>query len=136
MVFQEDHHSINHLRVRLRVTVFHFQEITIVFSLFIKTEKMKSQTNQGELWEVFLQSKPGQAFKHVGNVHAYDQDLALENARDVFTRRGEGTAMWVVPSKYIVAVSTSESDYFFEPADVKIYRHPTFYELPEGVKQM
>lgn len=97
---------------------------------------MNSTDNQGELWEVFLQSKQGQPFKHVGSVHAFDQNLAVENARDVYTRRGEGTAMWVVLSKDIVAVSNSESEYFFEPADQKIYRHPTFYELPEGVKQM
>lgn len=97
---------------------------------------MKSPDNQGELWEVFIQSKPGQAFKHVGSVHAFDKDLAIENARDVYTRRGEGTGLWVVPSKEIVAVSINESEYFFESADEKIYRHPTFYNLPDGVKQM
>lgn len=97
---------------------------------------MKSTENQGELWEVFIQSKPGQAFKHVGSVHAFDKDLAIEHARDVYTRRNEGTGLWVVPSKEIVAVSLKESEYFFESADDKIYRHPTFYNLPEGVKQM
>ena len=25
---------------------------------------------------------------------------------------------------------------FFEPADDKVYRHPTFYELPDGIKNM
>lgn len=97
---------------------------------------METKENQGELWEVFIQSKPGQPFRHAGSVHAYDKDLAIENARDVYTRRGEGTGLWVVPSKEIVAVTINESEYFFEPADEKIYRHPTFYNLPEGVKQM
>lgn len=97
---------------------------------------METKENQGELWEVFIQSKPGQPFRHAGSVHAYDKDLAIENARDVYTRRGEGTGLWVVPSKEIVAVTINESEYFFEPADEKIYRHPTFYTLPEGVKQM
>lgn len=97
---------------------------------------MEENEDQGQLWEVFAQSKPGQAFKHVGSVHAYDKDLAIENARDVYTRRGEATGLWVVPSKEIVAVTISEAEYFFEPADEKIYRHPTFYNLPEGVKQM
>jgi ring-1,2-phenylacetyl-CoA epoxidase subunit PaaB len=41
-----------------------------------------------------------------------------------------------VPSSEIVAVSATESSSFFEPADDKVYRHPTFYNLPEGVKQM
>lgn len=97
---------------------------------------METNENQGQLWEVFIQSKPGQPFKHAGSVHAYDKDLAIENARDVYTRRGEGTGLWVVPSKEIVAVTINEAEYFFESADEKIYRHPTFYNLPEGVKQM
>jgi ring-1,2-phenylacetyl-CoA epoxidase subunit PaaB len=97
---------------------------------------MEANENQGQLWEVFIQSKPGQPFKHAGSVHAYDKDLAIENARDVYTRRGEGTGLWVVPSKEIVAVTINEAEYFFESADEKIYRHPTFYSMPEGVKQM
>lgn len=97
---------------------------------------MEVTENQGQLWEVFIQSKPGQAFKHAGSIHAFDKDLAIENARDVYTRRGEGTGLWVVPSKEIIAISDTEAEYFFESADEKIYRHPTFYTLPEGVKQM
>lgn len=97
---------------------------------------MESKENQGELWEVFIQTKPGQPYKHAGSIHAYDKEMAIENARDLYTRRNEGTALWVVPSKEIVAVSASESSAFFEPATDKIYRHPTFYDLPDGVKQM
>jgi ring-1,2-phenylacetyl-CoA epoxidase subunit PaaB len=97
---------------------------------------MEAKENQGQLWEVFIQSKPGQPYKHVGSVHAFDKDLAIENARDVYTRRGEATGLWVVPSSEIIAVSINEAEYFFESADEKIYRHPTFYTLPEGVKQM
>lgn len=92
--------------------------------------------NQGPLWEVFIQTKPGQPFKHAGSVHAFDKEMAAENARDIYTRRNEGTGLWVVPSDQIVAVTDSESPSFFEPANDKIYRHPTFYNLPEGVKQM
>lgn len=97
---------------------------------------METTENQGTLWEVFIQTKPGQAFKHVGSLHAFDKNMALENARDIYTRRSEGTGMWVVPSEEIISVSLNESGYFFEPNDDKIYRHPTFYKLPEGVKQM
>ena len=57
---------------------------------------MEASESQGQLWEVFIQSKPGQAFKHVGSVHAFDKDLAVENARDIYTRRGEGTGSWVI----------------------------------------
>ena len=97
---------------------------------------METTENQGPLWEVFIQSKPGLAFKHVGSVHAFDKDMAIENARDIYTRRGEGTSLWVVPSKEIVAVDINDTGYFFEPIDEKIYRHPTFYNLPEGIKHM
>jgi ring-1,2-phenylacetyl-CoA epoxidase subunit PaaB len=97
---------------------------------------MQAIENQGPLWEVFIQNKPGQPFKHVGSLHAFDKNMAIENARDIYTRRSEGTGMWVVPSKEIVSVSLNEAGYFFEPNDDKIYRHPTFYTLPEGVKQM
>lgn len=92
--------------------------------------------NQGALWEVFIQAKPGQPYKHAGSVHAYDKEMAIENARDVYTRRNEGTALWVVPADQIIAVSSTEASAFFEPSDDKVYRHPTFYNLPEGVKQM
>ncbi len=95
-----------------------------------------STDNQGPLWEVFIQSKPGLPFKHAGSVHAYDKEMAIENARDLYTRRNEGTGLWVVKSEDIVAVSPKEAASFFEPADDKIYRHPTFYEVPEGVKHM
>lgn len=98
--------------------------------------KMEINDSQGQLWEVFLQTKPGIAFKHVGSIHAFDKDLAIKHARDTYTRRSEGTAMWVVPSAAISAVSVGEAESFFEPNDDKIYRHPTFYTIPADVKQI
>jgi ring-1,2-phenylacetyl-CoA epoxidase subunit PaaB len=98
--------------------------------------KNKEVDHQGDLWEVFLQSKSGLAFKHVGSLHAYDKCLAIKNARDLFTRRNEGNAIWVVPSKEIVAVSINDTEAYFEPNTDKIYRHPTFYNIPEEVKQI
>lgn len=99
-------------------------------------EQEHIQEDQGPLWEVFIQSKPGLAYKHAGSVHAFDKEMAIENARDVYTRRNEGIGLWLVPSVDIVAVSPAESASFFEPATDKVYRHPTFYNLPDGVKQM
>ena len=97
---------------------------------------MESKDNQGELWEVFIQGKAGQPYKHAGSVHAYDREMAIDNARDIYTRRGEGTGLWVVKCKEIVAVTPNQEGYFFDPANDKVYRHPTFYEMPEGVKYM
>ena len=45
--------------------------------------------SQGILWEVFIQSKPGQPHKHAGSVHAHDNEMALQNARDLYCRRSE-----------------------------------------------
>ena len=53
------------------------------------------------LWEVFIRSKQGLDHKHVGSLHAADSQMAIENARDVYTRRMEGVSIWVVKSENI-----------------------------------
>ncbi|HWR33371.1 MAG TPA: 1,2-phenylacetyl-CoA epoxidase subunit PaaB [Chitinophagaceae bacterium] len=88
------------------------------------------------LWEVFIRSKNGLDHKHCGSLHAADAQMAIENARDVYTRRMEGVSIWVVESKYIIASNPEEAGELFEPAVDKIYRHPTFYNLPDEVNQM
>ena len=88
------------------------------------------------LWEVFIRSRSGLAHKHCGSLHAADAEMALQAARDVYTRRGEGNSIWVVPSSAIVASDPADKDELFEPALSKIYRHPTFYDVPDEVGHM
>jgi ring-1,2-phenylacetyl-CoA epoxidase subunit PaaB len=88
------------------------------------------------LWEVFIRSKSGLHHKHAGSVHAADAQMALEHARDVYTRRQEGVSLWVVESVHVVASDPEDAESFFEPARDKIYRHPTFYNLPDELKHM
>jgi ring-1,2-phenylacetyl-CoA epoxidase subunit PaaB len=88
------------------------------------------------LWEIFIRSKQGLDHKHVGSLHAADAKMAIENARDVYTRRQEGVSIWVVESKYIHASSPDDAESFYEPANDKVYRHPTFYNLPDELKHM
>jgi ring-1,2-phenylacetyl-CoA epoxidase subunit PaaB len=88
------------------------------------------------LWEVFVRPRRGLSHVHVGSVHADDAEVALRNARDVFTRREEGVSIWVVPSASVVASSPDEKDAFFDAAGDKPYRHPTFYDVPEGVEHL
>ena len=95
-----------------------------------------NSTNEWPLWEIFIRSKQGLDHKHVGSLHAVDAAMAIENARDVYTRRMEGVSIWAVESKDIHASSPSESDSLYDPANDKAYRHPTFYDLPEEVKYM
>jgi ring-1,2-phenylacetyl-CoA epoxidase subunit PaaB len=88
------------------------------------------------LWEVFVRSHRGLAHTHVGSLHAPDAQLALRNARDVYTRREEGVSIWVVPAAALTASSPEEKDSFFDPAGDKVYRHPTFYRLPAEVEHL
>ena len=93
-------------------------------------------TEKATVWEVFIQSKNGLAHKHVGNVHAADKIMALENARELYTRRNEGSCIWVVKSSEIVSSESEDSEAFFDPSNDKIYRHPTFYNMPDGAKNI
>lgn len=88
------------------------------------------------LWEVFIRSKQGLDHKHVGSLHAADAQMAVENARDVYTRRQEGVSIWVVESKHIHASNPDEAESFYEPAADKVYRYPTFYDLPDSLTHM
>jgi phenylacetate-CoA oxygenase PaaH subunit len=49
------------------------------------------------IYEVFRQERSGQAFQHAGSVEAPDDAFAETYAREQFGRRGESTALWVVP---------------------------------------
>ncbi len=88
------------------------------------------------LWEVFIRSKQGLDHKHMGSLHATDAQMAIENARDVYTRRMEGVSIWVVESKHIHASNPDEAESLYDPANDKAYRHPTFYDLPDELKHM
>jgi len=88
------------------------------------------------LWEVFVRSKSGLDHKHCGSLHAADARMAIQMARDVYTRRQEGTSVWVVRSDHIVASDPGEKASFFDPMEDKVYRHPSFYRLPPAVDHM
>ena len=88
------------------------------------------------LWEVFVRSKGGLSHRHVGRVHAPDAEIAVRHARDTYTRRMEGVSLWVVPSASITASDPAEDGPMFEPAQDKIYRHPTFYNIPDGISHI
>lgn len=95
-----------------------------------------SATHELPLWEVFIRPRNGLSHRHVGSLHAGDAEMALQSARDVYTRRNEGTSIWVVASNEITASDPGHKDEMFEPAASKIYRHPTFYDIPDEVGHM
>ncbi len=96
----------------------------------------ETESSSWPLWEVFIRSKQGLDHKHVGSLHAADAAMAIENARDVYTRRMEGVSIWVVESKHIHATNPDDAESLYEPSQDKIYRHPTFYDLPDEVGHM
>jgi ring-1,2-phenylacetyl-CoA epoxidase subunit PaaB len=94
----------------------------------------KAIPSQWPLWEVFTQKDGGAPHEHAGSVHAADAEMALQNARDVYGRRGNVVSMWVVPSAVITASPSDQAGPFFDPGAEKIYRHPQFYKIPRGLK--
>lgn len=95
-----------------------------------------SQEAMMPLWEVFIRPRNGLHHKHVGSLHAADSEMAVRAARDVYTRREEGNSIWVVKAEDIVASDPSRADENFEPASDKVYRHPSFYDIPDEVGHM
>jgi ring-1,2-phenylacetyl-CoA epoxidase subunit PaaB len=88
------------------------------------------------LWEVFIRAQNGMSHRHMGSLHAPDAELAIRNARDVYTRRGEGVSIWVARAADITASSPAEKGPLYEPAESKVYRHPSFFDIPDDVGAM
>jgi ring-1,2-phenylacetyl-CoA epoxidase subunit PaaB len=99
-----------------------------------QTDRGIPADSQWPLWEVFLQPPKGEAHEHAGSVHAVSAEQALQNARDVYARRGEAVSIWVVPSAEITASTPDDMGPFFDPGNDKPYRHPQFYKVPRGVR--
>jgi ring-1,2-phenylacetyl-CoA epoxidase subunit PaaB len=48
----------------------------------------------------------------------------------------EGISIWAVESSNIHASNPDDASIFYEPSNDKIYRHPTFYDLPDDITHM
>lgn len=92
--------------------------------------------NEWPLWEVFIRGQHGLSHRHVGSLHAPDAEAAIKNARDVYTRRNEGVSIWVVEAAAITASNPAAKGPLYDPANDKVYRHPTFYDIPDDAGAM
>jgi len=92
-------------------------------------------TEPWPMWEVFVRARRGLSHVHIGSLHAADAESALQNARDVYTRRGEGASLWVVRSSEIHSFDPEEISEYVE-ANEKVYRLATTYDIPDEVGQM
>ncbi len=102
----------------------------------MSTAATTGPANEWPLWEVFVRPKAGLEHKHCGSLHAADAAMAVQLAREVYTRRQEGSSLWVVKSADITASDPADRAMLFDPAEDKVYRHPTFYELPASVNHL
>ena len=125
----------NQLNMNIQIKKFYYGDIPEEITGGT-TNIQSTNENAWPLWEVFIRSKQGLDHKHAGSLHAADAEMAIENARDVYTRRQEGASLWVVESKYVHASNPDDAEMFYEPSADKIYRHPSFYDLPDEVKHM
>lgn len=87
------------------------------------------------MWEVFVRGRRGLNHVHVGSLHAPDSETALQNARDVYTRRGEGVSLWVVASGDIHTFDPDDAVDYVD-ANLKPYRDATHYQMPDEVGHM
>ena len=88
------------------------------------------------LWEVFIRGQHGLHHRHVGSLHAPDAEMAVNNARDAYTRRNEGLSIWVVRAEDITASAPADKGPSFDPSNSKVYRHPSFFDVPDEVENM
>src|SRR5699024_12631623 len=86
------------------------------------------------LWEVFVRSSRGLSHVHAGSLHAPDATMALRNARDLYTRRNEGTSVWLVPSESIASSDPDPKGGYFESPQAKSLRHAAYYTNSEGLQ--
>ena len=122
--------------MHIQIKKFYYGDIPEENTGGYSVPEKKSGELSWPLWEVFIRSKQGLDHKHAGSLRAADAQMAVENARDVYTRRQEGVSIWVVESKHVHASNPDDAEMFYEPASDKIYRHPTFYDLPDELKHM
>ncbi len=99
-------------------------------------DKEPKRTGEWPLWEVFIRGQHGLSHRHVGSLHAPDAEMAIKNARDVYTRRNEGVSIWVVEAERVTASAPGDKEALYDPSNSKVYRHPTFFDIPDEVGHM
>lgn len=81
-----------------------------------------------QVYEVFRREKEGAPMVHAGNVTATSPDLALIYAREVYGRRGESQALWVVPRAAVMVFDDAD---MLSPALDRTYRSVDGYRMRE-----
>ena len=97
---------------------------------------MTSEKQEWPLYEVFVRGKRGLNHVHVGSLRAADPADAIRRGSAVYTRRSEGVSVWVALASDVAASVPEEKESLFAPSGDKVFRHPTFYSIPDDVPHM
>jgi phenylacetate-CoA oxygenase PaaH subunit len=81
------------------------------------------------VYEVFRQERKGQPLQHAGTVTAPDERFAEIYAREQYGRRGESTALWLVPREAV-----NELAEFPDEFDLK-YRRVDGYSIKARLRE-
>ena len=81
------------------------------------------------VWEVFRRERAGAPMQHAGSIAAPDRRFAEVYAREQYGRRGESTALWLVPREAV-----DEIDDFVDEFDLK-YRRVDGYSIKARLKE-
>jgi ring-1,2-phenylacetyl-CoA epoxidase subunit PaaB len=95
-------------------------------SLYHRLGSVEQRQGNHRPFEVFVQNGPKDAFTHVGSVRATDGEFALQWAKEVYTRRLNPVALWVVDRESIWEASGAGARELFERSEKKGYRLPGF----------
>jgi ring-1,2-phenylacetyl-CoA epoxidase subunit PaaB len=79
-----------------------------------------------DVYEVFVQRRVEEPSTHVGSIRAASAVLALQAAREVFTRRDRCHRVMVAPRVAFLATSDEEIE-LFDLAYGKEYRRPEYF---------
>ena len=78
------------------------------------------------IYEVFRQEKGAGFLQHEGSVEAPTSDLAIQYARETYSRRSEAIRLWIVPHDAIVEVDNAD---FLRPPIERTYRTGEAYRV-------
>ncbi|MEX0303786.1 MAG: 1,2-phenylacetyl-CoA epoxidase subunit PaaB [Leisingera sp.] len=97
---------------------------------------MGDRRRKGPRGEFCPRGRQGGPHRQGGGRHPPRAEGGIKTARDVYPRRNEGVSIWVVEANHISASSPSDKGPLYEPSESKVYRHPTFFDIPEEVGAM
>jgi ring-1,2-phenylacetyl-CoA epoxidase subunit PaaB len=81
------------------------------------------------IYEVFRRERVGQPYEHAGSFPAADERFAEIYARDLYGRRQESVALWVVPRDAITVIEEFPDEF-----DLK-YRRVDGYSIKARLKE-